>query len=921
MDIQVRYPSSGRIDVYSDALFGDLSGTLARQFVERVMRAQEVTGLIVRGRDLRGRNARAEISYNTKIHTAEQVLQQVIAQLACPEHAQEPVTASHTNGHEAQPERASVPKQSKNGKAKSVGGSESLHASASATALEEPPAIKPIPTSIKRDHLPPQKFQGSIPAQPDWLDRLWPHEFPHFNKLELAKPDEKKAERHHILSFNKQGELVTAWTILMDQPGKLKLRNSALYRRKEVCQVIERELMSVLGVDNYKTNSMTSTLSLTYNPRQIKREQILELLDHAIVQAEVPARLDKWDLELPIATGSIFLAAVAQFSVPALLPIAAMVFAYSSITTFKEAYVTLFKEKRLGVDVLDAIVIVGCMLTMSIFPGAVICWCLSFGRLLVKKTQDDSKKLLMNAFGKQPRFVWLLKDGVEVQVALEKLKAGDIVVVNTGETVPVDGIVHAGISMIDQHALTGESTPAEKGPGDRVFASTVLVAGKIEIAVENSGTETASAKIGKILNDTAGYKLTSQNKGEALADKAVVPTLAIGATALATMGPAGAIAVLNADFGTGIRMAAPLALLSNLAVAAQKGILIKDGRALEQMNEVDTFLFDKTGTLTRERPEVGRIYSTDGYSIEQIMTWAAAAENRFSHPIAKAILHKFEEMNLTMPTVDDSQYTMGFGITVKIDGKTIRVGSPRFMTMENITIPDDMKVAQDSAHEDGNTMVMVGVDDHLGGAIELQAAIRPEVIEIIAGLRKRGIKHLAIISGDHETPTRKLAESLGMDRYFAQVLPQDKADYVEKLQKEGRKVCFVGDGINDSIALKKANVSISLRGASTIATDTATIVFMEEGLTKLLDVRDIARSLDHNIKRSWTMIIIPNALCIVGAFTLGFGVMTSVLMNNVTAIAALANGMAPLRQLKHIRAEQELEREMRLIHGFERKTL
>jgi Cu2+-exporting ATPase len=318
---------------------------------------------------------------------------------------------------------------------------------------------------------------------------------------------------------------------------------------------------------------------------------------------------------------------------------------------------------------------------------------------------------------------------------------------------------------------------------------------------------------------------------------------------------------------------------------------------------------------------VGRIYSTDGYSVEQIMTWAAAAENRFSHPIAKAILHKFEEMNLTMPTVDDSQYTMGFGITVKIDGKTIRVGSPRFMTMENIPIPDDMKVAQDSAHGDGNTMVMVGVDDHLGGAIELQAAIRPEVIEIIAGLRKRGIKHLAIISGDHETPTRKLAESLGMDRYFAQVLPQDKADYVEKLQKEGRKVCFVGDGINDSIALKKANVSISLRGASTIATDTANIVFMEEGLTKLLDVRDIARSLDHNIKRSWTMIIIPNALCIVGAFTLGFGVMTSVLMNNVTAIAALANGMSPLRQLKHIRAEQELEREMRLIHGFERKTV
>ena len=154
---------------------------------------------------------------------------------------------------------------------------------------------------------------------------------------------------------------------------------------------------------------------------------------------------------------------------------------------------------------------------------------------------------------------------------------------------------------------------------------------------------------------------------------------------------------------------------------------------------------------------------------------------------------------------------------------------------------------------------MVGVDDALGGAIELQASVRPEVRAIIEGLRKRGIKHIAIISGDHDAPTRKLAEILGMDRYFAQVLPADKAEYVEKLQKEGRKVCFVGDGINDSIALKKANVSISLRGATSIATDTAHIVFMEEGLSKLCDLRDIARDLDRNVKRSWQLILAPTA--------------------------------------------------------------
>ena len=215
--------------------------------------------------------------------------------------------------------------------------------------------------------------------------------------------------------------------------------------------------------------------------------------------------------------------------------------------------------------------------------------------------------------------------------------------VNTGEVVPVDGVIAEGLAMIDQHALTGESTPAEKGVGDRVFASTLLVAGKILVSVEKSGSETASAKISQILNDTAGYKLSSQHKGERLADKAVIPTLTIGAVGMATMGPYGAVAVLNSDFGTGIRMAAPLAMLSSLALCASKGILVKDGRALELMNEVDTVLFDKTGTLTRERPEVGRVIASPGHTPEEILLYAAAAEKKFHHPIALAILHKAKE--------------------------------------------------------------------------------------------------------------------------------------------------------------------------------------------------------------------------------------------------------------------------------------
>ena len=182
---------------------------------------------------------------------------------------------------------------------------------------------------------------------------------------------------------------------------------------------------------------------------------------------------------------------------------------------------------------------------------------------------------------------------------------------------------------------------------------------------------------------------------------------------------------------------------------------------------------------------------------------------------------------------------------------------------------------------------------------------------MIAGLRARGAKHLAIISGDHERPTRALAEKLGMDRYFAEVLPQDKAKYVELLQKEGRTVCFIGDGVNDSLALKTANVSVSLRGASSIATDTAQVVFMEESLAKLLQLQDVSRDLHRNINRSWGLILGPNLICIGGAFFAGFGVMHSMMFNQVGGLLALGNGLLPLRKVVRVRAEQEREADLR----------
>lgn len=734
---------------------------------------------------------------------------------------------------------------------------------------------------------------------------------------DLIIPERLPEVRKNTVRLHRHGNVVSSWEIRHETGNRIRLHHPALYRRKGICQEIERELMNVPGVDRYHTSDLTGTVLVHYDARILRRHLLLELLDETLLRAEDLSQTEV-DLDLPICTASMALAAVGTVVAPPLiLPFSAGLFLYSTVPSFKSAHQVLFKEKRLGVDVLDAIVVLTCLATGQIFAGTVLALCLSFGRKLVKKTEDDSKKMLLNVFGKQPRFVWLVKDGIEIETPLEKLQVDDVIVVHTGETVPVDGVIVEGMAMIDQHALTGESAPAEKSKGDKVFAATTMLAGKIHVAVTSAGSETTSAKLARILNDTAGYKLRSQSQGEELADKAVVPTLALASLGLGTIGINGAAAIVNCDLGTGIRMAAPLGMLTSLTLCAQHGILVKDGRALELMRKVDTFLFDKTGTLTREQPEVGRILTFDKYSADEILKWAAAAEHKFSHPIAKAIIGKAAELKLEVPSTDESQYHVGYGITVSVDGHTVRVGSARFIKHEGIPAPKTLDQEMEAVHSEGNSLILVAVDGVLGGAIEMCAANRPEAADVIKGLRARGAKHIAIISGDHDRPTRKLAEKLGMDRYFAEVLPQDKAKYVELLQKEGRTVCFIGDGINDSIALKKANVSISLRGASTIATDTAQVVFMEESLEKLLRLRDISQELQKNIDRSWGIIIVPNAICILGAFLAGFGVMHSMIFNQVGAVVALANGLLPLKKVSEAQAEKDRAATLLALHSAE----
>ncbi len=511
---------------------------------------------------------------------------------------------------------------------------------------------------------------------------------------------------------------------------------------------------------------------------------------------------------------------------------------------------------------------------------------------IIEKTEDNSKKQLVNVFGHPPQ-VWIKKDDVEIQVDFTSIQAGDIVIVNAGEIIPVDGQIHDGLATIDQHILTGESQPMEKASGDKVFAATLLLSGRISILVETAGEKTVAAQIGKVLNNTQNYKDQLAIRGKEIADKFLPIELAISAVTWPLMGTDAAITILWSALGSNMIYAGPLTVLFYLQILSRHGILIKDGRVLESLRQVDTVIFDKTGTLTLEQPAVGKIHSLGDWDENTLLGYAAAAEYRQPHPIAKAILDKAASRNLELPNLDAANYEVGYGIKVTIDGQLIRVGSARFMTREGIELSEVAQNIQTLASAEGFSLIYVGINQQLGGILEMHPSIRPEAIEIIQYLKQRGIK-LYIISGDHEHPTRRMAETLDIEHYFAEVLPENKAKLVKELCEQGKFVCFIGDGINDAIALKSAQVSISLKGASSVATDTAQIILMDGTLNHIELLFHLADEFENSMRTNFLFTVVPGIICIGGVYFLHFGIATGMMIYYGSSIVGIIKTMMPL---------------------------
>ncbi len=572
---------------------------------------------------------------------------------------------------------------------------------------------------------------------------------------------------------------------------------------------------------------------------------------------------------------------------------------------FKRGFYRLFIKRQFTNDLLIILVNILLLLSGHFFLLTMSTVTFFFGSWIQYRAKMRSAKEISDLFATMPGKVWLLKDGIEIEVSLEQVKAGDLIVVHPSEIIPADGFIVVGSCQIDQHTLTGEFQYAEKTVDDKVFASTMVVSGVITYKVTSAGSETLAHQLNEILKHSVDSKTQLNMKGEEWADRTALPIMILGTVVAASGQILHGIIILKFAIGNTIRIACPLGTLNYMTILTRKGILVKSSRELEKLPEIDTILFDKTGTITEGKPVVREVIPLGAADGKRVIELAAIAEKRMSHPIAMAILEKADEMGLSIPDIAEKSYAISMGITVKLPDGVVTVGSRRFLETEGIDLSGHTNI-MDELLTSGFNVVVVALNNNASGLIVLEEAVRPEIVSQVEALRARGIKHFGLVTGDQEHAARRIAKALNFDSYYHSVLPEKKADIVRMLQEEGRSVCFVGDGINDAIALKQADASISFSGASTAAADSANIILLSGGFESLDKLFEVAEALKTNLKESLTLAVAPSVVNIIGLVTIPeYSVLAAILIKFVGRGAAIANAMYPLVK------EQREKRRMR----------
>ena len=553
-------------------------------------------------------------------------------------------------------------------------------------------------------------------------------------------------------------------------------------------------------------------------------------------------------------------------------------------------------KRKIEVPVLDAAAI-----GVSVFRGdfntaGSVMFLLGVGELLEEWTHKKSVGDLARSMSLNVKKVWLKKGNQEVLVHASQIQPGDVAVVHMGNVIPFDGEVCAGEGMVNQASLTGESLPVQKEKGKTVYAGTVLEEGELEILVKAVSGCTRFEKIVTMIEDSEKLKSALESKAEHLADRLVPYTLAgTGIVGLVTRNAAKALSVLMVDFSCALKLAMPIAVLSAIREAGQRGITVKGGKYLEAVAEADTIVFDKTGTLTKAKPTVKDVVAFGDYPEDEALRIAACLEEHFPHSMAKAVVDAAKKRKLYHEEMHSKvEYVVAHGISSYIEEKKVVIGSSHFVFEDEKCSVRPEKQELFEALPSEYSHLYLAVDGELTAVICIEDPLREEAADMVRQLKAEGISKVVMMTGDSERTAASIARRVGVDEYYAEVLPEDKARFVENEKASGKKVIMIGDGINDSPALSAADAGIAISDGAEIAREIADITIAADDLRELVTLKRLSNELMKRIHRNYRFIVGINS----GLIGLGVGGViqptTSALLHNTSTIAISLKSMQNL---------------------------
>lgn len=561
---------------------------------------------------------------------------------------------------------------------------------------------------------------------------------------------------------------------------------------------------------------------------------------------------------------------------------------------YKETFLSLMR-KHVNMEVSMTVAIGASLLLGQFTPAVVVAFFVILAELIEEYAVDKGRATIVQLEKSAPKKALVKRNGTEAEVDPQTLLPNDTVIVRDGERIPVDGIILKGSAYVNQASITGEAVASEKTEGDKVYAGSVNEAGLLEVRTERVGSETVFGKIIKLVEEAENKRAPIQKVADRLSAWLVEFAIAFALlTFLVTRNVTSALSVVVVAGACGVAAGTPVAIVATMGKASKNGVIVKGGMYVEEMNRIDTVVIDKTGTLTFGEPVVTQLVSMDGCGEAQLLSYAALAEKHSTHPIARSIVRKAAELQTIPAEHSTFSYLPGKGVAVKYDGQQVLAGNISLMAENGVLLSERVRSSIREFVSRGSTTVLVAHGKEVCGAILLEDKVRDESKKAIADLKRMGIRTV-MLTGDSEVPARIVGAKVGVDEVYAELLPQDKVEKIEDLVAHGHKIAMVGDGINDTPALARANIGISMGAGTDVAIEEADIVLMTNDLRKIADMVHMSKTAYRTIMQNFYGTISIDSLGVVLAF-LGFlNPILAALIHVVSEFAFITNSAKLIR--------------------------